>query len=177
MGSSPFLGHRYREPETRCGLLLVRRPQTAPCASSKPAAAHSVPINTKIVDRPCVGARDALVDQALTDGFKAHLPNEPCDRIFTYNVDRTKRLFVATEQTLSLCYTKFSPSFFDLIVFDEAHRSLFSAGSRRSSNILTPGMVGLTATPARFVDRDTFRVFHCDGLTATFLYDFTAGLH
>lgn len=25
--------------------------------------------------------RDALVDQALTDGFKAHLPNEPRDRI------------------------------------------------------------------------------------------------
>ena len=27
--------------------------------------------------------RDALVDQALTDGFKAHLPNEPNDRIYT----------------------------------------------------------------------------------------------
>ena len=27
--------------------------------------------------------RDALVDQALTDGFKAHLPNEPRDRIYT----------------------------------------------------------------------------------------------
>src|SRR5207253_10449207 len=55
--------------------------------------------------------RDALVDQALTDGFKAHLPNEPRDRIYTYQVDKTKRLFVATEQTMSLCYTKFSPGF------------------------------------------------------------------
>ncbi len=27
--------------------------------------------------------RDALVDQTLTDGFKAHLPNEPRDRIYT----------------------------------------------------------------------------------------------
>jgi type I restriction enzyme R subunit len=115
--------------------------------------------------------RDALVDQALTDGFKAHLPNEPRDRIFTYNVDRTKRLFVATEQTLSLCYTKFSPGFFDLIIFDEAHRSLF----RRFTEVIEyfdARMVGLTATPARFVDRDTFRVFHCDGMTATFLYDY-----
>src|ERR1700677_4848407 len=42
------------------------------------------------------------------------------DRIYTYQVDKTKRLFVATEQTLSLCYTKFSPGFFDLIVLDEA---------------------------------------------------------
>jgi len=69
--------------------------------------------------------RDALVDQALTDGFKAHLPNEPRDRIYTWKVDTQKRLFVATEQTLSLCFEKFSPGFFDLIVFDEAHRSIF----------------------------------------------------
>ncbi len=31
--------------------------------------------------------RDALVDQALTDGFKAHLPHEPRDRIYTWQVD------------------------------------------------------------------------------------------
>src|SRR5439155_8614086 len=35
--------------------------------------------------------RDALVDQALTDGFKAHLPNEPRDRIYTWQIDPTKR--------------------------------------------------------------------------------------
>lgn len=67
--------------------------------------------------------RDALVDQTLTDGFKAHLPHEPRDRIYTHQIDKTKRLFVATEQTLALCYSKFSPGFFDLIIFDEAHRS------------------------------------------------------
>ncbi len=69
--------------------------------------------------------RDALVDQALSDGFKAHLPHEPRDRIYTHTVDKSKRLFVATEQTLSLCFEKFSPGFFDLIIFDEAHRSIF----------------------------------------------------
>lgn len=31
--------------------------------------------------------RDALVEQALTDGFKAYLPHEPRDRIYTYQVD------------------------------------------------------------------------------------------
>src|SRR6266851_2542496 len=51
--------------------------------------------------------RDALVDQALTDGFKAHLKHEPRDRIYTHKIDKTKRLFVATEQTMSVCYTKF----------------------------------------------------------------------
>jgi type I restriction enzyme, R subunit len=115
--------------------------------------------------------RDALVDQALTDGFKAHLPHEPRDRIYSFNIDKTKRLFVATEQTMSMCYTKFSPGFFDLIVFDEAHRSIF----RRFTEVIEyfdARMIGLTATPAHFIDRDTFRVFQCEGSAPTFLYDY-----
>lgn len=121
--------------------------------------------------------RDALVDQALTDGFKAHLQHEPRDRIYTHKIDATKRLFVATEQTLSLCYNQFSPGFFDLIIFDEAHRSIF----KRFSEVIEyfdARMIGLTATPADFIDRDTFRVFHCvvdpvQGKSIpTFLYEF-----
>jgi type I restriction enzyme R subunit len=115
--------------------------------------------------------RDALVDQTLTDGFKAHLPHEPRDRIYTHQIDKTKRLFVATEQTLALCYAKFSPGFFDLIIFDEAHRSLF----KRFTEVIEyfdARMIGLTATPANFIDRDTFRLFGCDANAPTFLYDY-----
>lgn len=119
--------------------------------------------------------RDALVDQALTDGFKAFLPHEPRDRIYTYKIDRTKRLFVATEQTMSVCYQQFSPGFFDLIIFDEAHRSIF----RRFTEVIEyfdARMIGLTATPANFIDRDTFRVFHCETENGrprpTFLYEY-----
>lgn len=115
--------------------------------------------------------RDALVDQTLTDGFKAHLPHEPRSRIYTHQVDKSKRLFVATEQTMALCYTKFSPGFFDLIVFDEAHRSLF----KRFTEVIEyfdARMVGLTATPASFIDRDTFRLFGCSTNVPTFLYDY-----
>jgi type I restriction enzyme R subunit len=115
--------------------------------------------------------RDALVEQTLTDGFKAHLPHEPRDRVYTHQIDKTKRLFVATEQTLALCYAKFSPGFFDLIIFDEAHRSLF----RRFTEVIEyfdARMIGLTATPANFIDRDTFRLFGCDANVPTFLYDY-----
>jgi type I restriction enzyme R subunit len=115
--------------------------------------------------------RDALVDQTLTDGFKAHLPHEPRDRIYTHQIDKTKRLFVATEQTLALCYAKFSPGFFDLIIFDESHRSLF----KRFTEVIEyfdARMIGLTATPANFIDRDTFRLFGCDANVPTFLYDY-----
>jgi type I restriction enzyme R subunit len=115
--------------------------------------------------------RDALVDQTLTDGFKAHLPNEPRDRIYTHQIDKTKRLFVATEQTLALCFAKFSPGFFDIVIFDESHRSLF----KRFSEVIEyfdARMIGLTATPANFINRDTFRLFGCDANVPTFLYDY-----
>ncbi len=115
--------------------------------------------------------RDALVDQALTDGFKTYLPDEPRDRIYTSHIDPDKRLFVATEQTLSLCFEKFSPGFFDLIIFDEAHRSIF----KRLTEVIEyfdARMIGLTATPANFIDRDTFRIFNCAANAPTFLYEY-----
>ncbi len=115
--------------------------------------------------------RDALVDQALKDGFHAFLPDETSDRIYTHAIDKTRRLYVATLQTLARCYDAFSPGFFDLIVFDEAHRSIFN----RVNDVMDyfdARMIGLTATPAGFIDRDTFRVFHCDDRTPTALYTY-----
>lgn len=120
--------------------------------------------------------RDALVEQALSDGFKAHLPNEPRDRIYTHNIDTSKRLFVATEQTMNVCFTKFSPGFFDLIIFDEAHRSIFQRFSE-VMDYFDARMVGLTATPASFIDRDTFRVFDCANSTPTFFYEYKTAVN
>jgi type I restriction enzyme R subunit len=73
-----------------------------------------------------VADRDALVDQALTDGFKKFLPNEPCTRIFSYKIEKSSRLYAVTLQTLSNCFAEFTPAFFDLMIFDEVHRSIFN---------------------------------------------------
>jgi type I restriction enzyme R subunit len=118
-----------------------------------------------------VADRDALVEQALTDGFKAHLPHEPRVRIHTSNIDKDKRLYVATLQTMGRCFEQFSPGFFDLIIFDEAHRSIFN----RFTEVIEyfdARMIGLTATPAAFIDRDTFRTFDCRDQAPTFLYTY-----
>lgn len=118
-----------------------------------------------------VADRDALVEQALTDGFKTFLPDEPRCRIHTARIDKDKRLYVATLQTLSRCFEKFSPGFFDMIIFDEAHRSIFN----RFTEVIEyfdARMIGLTATPAQFIDRDTFRVFRCQNSQPTFLYPY-----
>ncbi|MCA9944386.1 MAG: DEAD/DEAH box helicase family protein, partial [Anaerolineales bacterium] len=118
-----------------------------------------------------VADRDALVKQALEEGFKTHLPDEPCDRILTHRIDKTKRLFAVTLQTLSNNFQRFSPAFFDLIIFDEVHRSIFNKWYE-VIEYFDGRMIGLTATPAGFIDRNTFRVFQCDGELPTALYPY-----
>lgn len=118
-----------------------------------------------------VADRDELVRQAMTDGFVKFLPDEPCTRIYSNAIEKTNRLYAATLQTLSNCYEQFSPGFFDLIIFDEVHRSIFN----KYNDVLQyfdARMIGLTATPAQFIDRDTFRTFDCADGTPTFLYTY-----
>lgn len=123
--------------------------------------------------------RDSLVDQAMTKGFKAFIPDESRERIRTYLLDddaeatkiRGARILVSTLQTLELCFERFSPAAFDLIVTDECHRSIYN----KFSDILAyfdAVQIGLTATPAHFIDRNTFRFFETDGAAPTFLYKY-----
>jgi type I restriction enzyme R subunit len=118
-----------------------------------------------------VADRDELVKQAKSDGFEQFLPDEPCTRLFSWNVDTSKRLYAVTLQTLSNIFEQFSPAFFDLIIFDEVHRSIFN----RYSEILQyfdGRMIGLTATPASYIDRDTFEAFDCHDDKPTYLYTY-----
>jgi type I restriction enzyme R subunit len=120
-----------------------------------------------------VADRKELVKQALNDGFKEFLPHEPRHWIHSYNTDTSQRLYVSTVHTLSTCRKKYTPGFFDLIVFDEAHRSIFNL-FREVVEYFDARIVGLTATPAGFIDRNTFQVFHHneDPPKPTFLYDY-----
>ncbi len=118
-----------------------------------------------------VADRDPLVEQALHDGFEKHLPQEPCARIYSHHISTTSRLYVVTLQTLNNCFEQFTPSFFDVIIFDEVHRSIFN----KWNEVLLyfdGRMIGLTATPAEFLDRNTFREFQCDDNVPTFLYPY-----
>jgi len=115
--------------------------------------------------------RDNLVEQALTDGFKTHLPFESRGRIRTYDIPNEARVFVSTLQTLEICYNKFTPADFDIIIADECHRSIYN----KFTDVLAyfdAIQIGLTATPADLIERDTFKFFDCDGKSPTFLYSF-----
>lgn len=115
--------------------------------------------------------RKALRDQAYEKGFKKFFPEESKAKIFSGAIDKDTNLYVSTIQTLSECYTEISPGYFDLIVSDEAHRSIYN----KWKDVFTyfdAVQIGLTATPADMIDRDTFRFFECDGKQATTVYSY-----
>lgn len=119
-----------------------------------------------------VADRNELVKQALA-AFQEFIPDEPCTRIHTGLVEKQKgkRLFAATLHTMSNCYRQFSPAFFDLIIFDESHRSIFNKFGE-ILNYFDARMIGLTATPANFIDRNTFLLFDQTDELPTFLYSY-----
>jgi len=118
-----------------------------------------------------VADRDALVDQAKEDGFEKFLAQEPCTRLRTYDLDTTKRLYAVTLQTLSNIFEQFSPAFFDLIIFDEVHRSIFNKFNE-VLEYFDGRQIGLTATPANYINRDTFLAFDCTDGKPTYLYTY-----
>lgn len=120
-----------------------------------------------------VADRDALVEQALENGFEKCIPTEPCMRLTSNNLaDATShRLFAVTLQTLSNIFEAFTPGFFDLIIFDEVHRSIFNKWDE-VLDYFDGRMIGLTATPAGFIDRNTFLKFDCFDSVPTFVYDY-----
>lgn len=69
------------------------------------------------------------------------------------------------------CYRDISPGFFDLVISDECHRSIYN----KWKDVLTyfdAIQIGLTATPSDWMDRDTFRFFDCRDGAPTFNYDY-----
>ena len=63
---------------------------------------------------------------------------------------KANRLYTVTLQTISQCFRDFTSGFFDLIIFDEVHRSIFNKWNE-VLNYFDARIIGLTATPATFL--------------------------
>jgi len=114
--------------------------------------------------------REALAVQAFSDGYKPHIPNESRCYIRSGEIDSNSRLFVSTIQTMMECFHKISPGFFDIIIADECHRSIYNKWKDVLSYFHAV-QIGLTATPSDFIERDTFKFFECDN-APTFNYGY-----
>lgn len=110
--------------------------------------------------------RRELVKQAL-DAFKEHMPSTPRNWIESGKIDTASQVLAATYPGMMSVYQKLSPGFFDLIIFDESHRSIYNR-YKAIPDHFDAIHVGLTATPTDFIDHNTFELFDCeDGLPTT----------
>ncbi len=115
--------------------------------------------------------RKALRDQAYSEGFKAFFPNESKSKVFSGRLEKHARLFASTIQTFMECYEEFSIGDFDVIISDECHRSIYNKW-KEVFTYFDATQIGLTATPADLIERDTFRFFDCEDSIPTFLYTY-----
>ncbi|MYH47199.1 MAG: restriction endonuclease subunit R [Gammaproteobacteria bacterium] len=90
--------------------------------------------------------RIALARQS-EDAFTDHLRDYPCHVLRPgRGFDRAKRITIATLQTMIAEYGDLSPGYFDLVITDECHRSIYGkwSGVLRHFDAI---QLGLTATP------------------------------
>ena len=72
-------------------------------------------------------------------------------------------------------YESFDVGFFDLIIADESHRSLYNR-YRQILEYFDCYQLGLTATPVEFVSRNTYDMFECDVGDPTANFDYTTAV-
>jgi type I restriction enzyme R subunit len=106
------------------------------------------------------------------NAFKEFLPAEPRVNVTAEtSQDRDKRIYLGTYPAMMKCFQTFDVGFFDLIIADESHRSIYNR-YRDIFEYFDAYQVGLTATPVKFVLRDTYKIFGCEIEDPTFNYDY-----
>lgn len=125
--------------------------------------------------------RVALVKQAH-NAFKAHLPSAASANLLqrhdpAKNDHMGARVLLSTYPTMMGLIDEvksgqklFGPGHFDLIVIDEAHRSVYRK-YRAIFDYFDSLLVGLTATPRDEIDRDTYSLFELERGVPTDSYD------
>lgn len=128
--------------------------------------------------------RTALVQQAKDD-FKTYLPDMSLCNLLNGKDDKNARIVFSTYPTMlnSIDTAKneegsklFTPAHFDLIIVDEAHRSIFKK-YRAIFEYFDAYVVGLTATPKTEVDRNTYEFFEMENGVPTFAYEYETAVH
>ena len=106
------------------------------------------------------------------NAFKQFIPSEPIVTVTARTAkNRDERLYFATYPAMQRIYQSFDTGFFDLVIADESHRSIYNSYGDlfRYFDAL---QVGLTATPVEFVLRNTFDLFECQTGNPTFNYPY-----
>lgn len=120
--------------------------------------------------------RNALVTQAK-DGYKEYLPELSAIDLTREKEDKSTRLVFSTYPTMMNKIDKvrsgderfYGVGHFDLIIIDEAHRSVYQKYGA-IFDYFDAMMLGLTATPKDDIDKNTYMLFDIEDNNPTFSY-------
>ncbi len=123
--------------------------------------------------------RNALVTQAK-NAFKTYLPDLTAIDLTQENDDGEARIVFSTYPTImnriddikSGDARFYGVGNFDLIIIDEAHRSVYQR-YRAIFEYFDAMLIGLTATPKTDIDKNTYDLFHIEDNNPTFAYELT----
>ena len=113
--------------------------------------------------------RRELVRQAMSE-FKTHLPNESLVRIENSQTSGARIQF-ATYPSMMQVYERLSVGYYDLIVADESHRSIYQR-YKAVFDHFDAIRLGLTATPTDYIDHNTFELFDCQDGIPSYYYGY-----
>ena len=89
--------------------------------------------------------------------------------------ERHHSIYLSTYPAMMKRFQSFDVGFFDLIIADESHRSIYNR-YRPIFTYFDSYQVGLTATPLQFIFRNTFSMFECEDGNPTYNYDYTTAV-
>jgi len=109
--------------------------------------------------------------------FNRYLPSEPRCVIGEANrIDQSARVYISTYPGMMNRFAQLDVGFFDLIVADESHRSIYNK-YRDLFDYFDALQMGLTATPVKFISRNTFDMFGCEKTDPTFEFGLDAAIN
>ena len=121
--------------------------------------------------------RNSLVTQAKRS-FVNMLPNLSCTNLVEEKDNYSAHCVFSTYQTMINCIDTvndsdgklFTCGHFDLVICDEAHRSIYNKYKDIFTYFDAP-LVGLTATPKDEIDKNTYGIFELENGVPTYGYD------
>ncbi len=121
--------------------------------------------------------RNSLVTQAKR-AFVNLLPDLSVTNLCEEKDNYTAHCVFSTYQTMMHCIDSvkdedgklFTCGHFDLVICDEAHRSIYNK-YRDIFNYFDAPLVGLTATPKDEIDKNTYEIFHLESGVPTYGYE------
>ena len=121
--------------------------------------------------------RNSLVTQAKRS-FVSMLPDLSCTNLVEEKDNYNAHCVFSTYQTMINCIDTvndnegklFTCGHFDLVICDEAHRSIYNKYRDIFSYFDAP-LIGLTATPKDEIDKNTYEIFELENGVPTYGYD------